>query len=259
MRRVASVGCCYRRNLLLRPGILASVAPGTQIGPQFRGLRTIVGSMIRPRQALEGAVSYLARNPEALLHAAKNVTKLRIGVPLAALRWLAAQVKGKKAPSDIVVEAVPPGVRVACTVDIKGTPARAGVTLFVDEVSLNSSELRFAFRLTDVSVELPKHSDSPLKALWESGSLDLSRPGDLLKFLSKRPPMVIDAEGDAIVIDLMKHPAIAKNPKALAIIGMITPFVTVKGVQTDSGHVDILLSVLEQGLGTALSGLNSHL
>ena len=62
---------------------------------------------------VEAVFSYLKQHPEELVHVAKNAIGLRFGLPIAALRWLAGKAKGKKAPKDIEISAVPPGVREA--------------------------------------------------------------------------------------------------------------------------------------------------
>jgi hypothetical protein len=91
---------------------------------------------------------------------------MRIGLPLDALRWLAAQAKGRRAPKDVEIEAVPPGLRVAATVDAMGTPLLASFVLIIEQVRVNAAELRFEVRVADVHVKvLDETSDSPLAGL----------------------------------------------------------------------------------------------
>ena len=64
--------------------------------------------MLAPRALLSAALDYVRHNPEELVKAAVNAAGLRFGVPLAALRFLAAQAKGgKKAPKDIEIGTSP--------------------------------------------------------------------------------------------------------------------------------------------------------
>ena len=63
---------------------------------------------------IAGAVgSYLKDHPEELWRLLRNALALRFGVPLAALRYLALKGAGKKAPKDVQIDAVPPGMRVS--------------------------------------------------------------------------------------------------------------------------------------------------
>ena len=65
----------------------------------------------------------------------------------------------------------------------------------------NAAELRFALRVRDIRLDLVTDAESPVAALLKSGALDLSRPGDLVKFLPNRSPALVEAEGDRIVVD----------------------------------------------------------
>ena len=53
--------------------------------------------MLGPRALLSAAVGYVRKNPDEVVKAAVNAATLRFGVPIAALRFLAAQATGRKA------------------------------------------------------------------------------------------------------------------------------------------------------------------
>ena len=63
--------------------------------------------MAEIKPVLDAVFSYVKAHPEELLRALRNALALRFGVPIVALRWLAGRVKGKKAPKDVDIEAVP--------------------------------------------------------------------------------------------------------------------------------------------------------
>ncbi len=71
--------------------------------------------------------------------------------------------------------------------------------------------MRIGIKLSDVKLALLGDSNAPVATLIKSGALDLSKPGNLVKFLPKRPPAIVEADEDRIVVDLMKVPAIASN------------------------------------------------
>src|SRR5215472_3139052 len=166
------------------------------------------------RAFLSAAVGYVRKNPDELVRAALNAPALRFGVPIAALRWLSAQAKlPKKAPRDIDIGSAPPAIRIALSVDAMGTPVRATAAIRVDEIDLSSQAMRVGLKLSDVKLALLGDSDAPVATLIKSGALDLSKPGNLVKFLPKRPPAIVEAEGDRIVVDLLEVPAVAKNSR----------------------------------------------
>jgi hypothetical protein len=202
------------------------------------------------------ARTYLADHPEELLRVAKNVALMRLGIPLDALEFLAGQLKGRKAPTDVVVEAVPPGVRFGATVDAMGTTVRALASVYFDAVRFNPAEVRLEIRIADMKLEVIGDSDSPVAALIKSGALDLSKPGNLVAYMPKRPPSLVEAADDKIVIDLMRDPKLSRRIGSL--VSLITPVVSVRSIETDSAHLDIYFSCFPDGLTNALSSLRQH-
>ncbi len=205
---------------------------------------------------LEAGSKYLRDHPEELLRAMRNLLALRFGVPLDALRFFAGRGKGKKGPRDLQLEAVPPGLRVKAIVDLMGTPVRAQATVFVERVSITPDELRFEIRLDGVSLKVDDDApESPIAALLRSGALDLSKPGNLAAYMPKRPALLVEAKDDRVVIDLMRHPKIAKNPRALLAVSVLAPLLTVAGIESDSEHLDVTLRAFPDGLREAVGGL----
>ena len=204
---------------------------------------------MRQSEVLTAAGKYLAQNPEELLRVVRKAVSLELGVPLAALRWFAA--RGRKVPRDIVVEAVPPGIRVGATVEVMGTRLRASSAIFVEGVRLSADELRFELRFDETQLTLLGNSTSPLAALIQSGALDLTKLGNLVAVMPKRPAFLLEAKGDRVVIDLKRHPALS-SARAEMLLRLITPVVTVTGVATDSDHLDLTLALFEKGVRAAL-------
>lgn len=214
--------------------------------------------MASKQQLFESVRQYLMSHPEEVLRVIKNALFLRVGLPLDALRWAAAQAKGKKAPKDVQIEAVPPGVRVGATVDLMGAIVRASGVLYIEDVALNAKELRFDIRLDDVSMKVLEDNDSAVAALLRSGALDLSKPGNLAAYMPKRPAMLVSAKDDRISIDLMKHPAL-QNEKVERLVAMITPFISIGQIRTDWEHLDVVLRPLQQGLANAIAAVREQL
>lgn len=209
-----------------------------------------------PRAMVKAAVGYVRKNPDEVVRAAVNATTLRFGVPLASLRWLASQVQGqgKRAPKDVEIASVPPALKFGATVDAMGTPVRASAAVKIDEVTISEDTLRIGVRLRDVKLQVTDDSvESPVATLIKSGALDLSKPGNLVKFIPKRPAMIVEAEGDRIVLDLMKVPKIASDPRVKRILGVLSPVLGIRSIETDRDHLYVKLRASPAGLPEAIS------
>ena len=216
--------------------------------------------MLDPLSTLRAAARYLRNNPREIVKTARDAAELKFGVPIVALRWALGKVPGgKRAPSELAIDAVPPAIRLGATVDAMGTPLRAMATVRVDEVRVSDEELRVALRIRDIKLDLPTDARSPLAALIKSGALDLSRPGDLVKYLPKLPPALIEAEGDKIVLDLLKVPALASNARVRRALALISPVLGIRAIETDGERLYVALRAtparLPEVLATAARGL----
>jgi hypothetical protein len=136
-----------------------------------------------------------------------------------------------------------------------GTPVRASAAIKIDEIDFSPQSMRVGVKLSDVKLALLGESDAPVATLIKSGALDLSKPGNLVKFLPKRPDAVVEADGDRIVVDLMNVPSIAGNAMLRRALAIITPVVNVRAVETDRDHLYVALRASPRGLPRALSAL----
>lgn len=205
------------------------------------------------KPAIQAAVRYLRRHPEELVRAARSAAALRVGVPLDALRWVAAQARGPRSPRDVVIEAAPPGLRVSATVELMGNVVRASGVVYLDRLDLGRERLLLQVRLREVTLQvLEELPDSAVVTLLKSGALDLSKPGNLAAYMPRRPAMLVEAEDDRIVLDLRKHPKLADNERARRILELLIPVLTIRNVETNDEHLDVQLSGFPEGFGEAL-------
>jgi hypothetical protein len=214
--------------------------------------------MINPRAMLKAAVGYVRKNPDEVVRAAVNATSLRFGVPLATLRWFAGQIQGKKAPKDVEISSAPPALRFAASVDAMGTPIRASAAIKIDEVTISPESVRIGVRLRDVKLSvMDDNVESPVATLIKSGALDLSKPSNLVKFIPKKPPAVVEAEGDRIVVDLMKVPKLASDPRVKKVLGILSPVIGIRAIETDRDHLYVKLRASPAGLPEAIEALRN--
>jgi len=207
---------------------------------------------------LTAATNYLRRNPDEIVRATLNAGRLRFGIPIAALRWLAGQAKGKKAPKDIELGSAPPALRLSATVNAMGTELRAGAQLRIDEVEISADTFRIGMRVHEVRLKVLDDSETPVATLVKSGALDLSKPGNLVKFIPKRPAAIVDAHDDRIVVDLLKVPALAENKRLRRALQIVSPVIGIRAIETDGDHLYVALRATPQGLREALVALREE-
>jgi hypothetical protein len=210
-----------------------------------------------PKAVIERMLGWVRHHPEDVVQALKNAVSMRLTIPLDALRFLASEAKGKRVPQDVEITAVPPGVRVAATLRAMKTTLRASGTLFVDLVRIGPEELRFEIRLQEVALAVIGESDSPIATLIRSGALNLSQPGKLVASLPNRPAFVVEGGGDRVVLDLMREPKIAGRLRRVT--SLVTPLVTISGIESSGDVLGVQLSCLPDGLTNAVASLRAAL
>ena len=208
---------------------------------------------------VSAALAYVRENPQEIVNAAINATGLRFGVPLAALRWGAAQLEpSRKAPKEIEIGTSPPALRLSAIVDAMGTPVRASAAIKVDEVELSADALRVGLQLRDVKLKLVNDAeDTPVATLIKSGALDMSKPGNFVKFLPKRPRAIVDADGDRVVLDLMKIRKIGNNKRLRRILSVLFPVLNVRAIETDRDHLYVALKASPSGIARAIEAMRA--
>jgi hypothetical protein len=206
------------------------------------------------RAALRSAGRFVSRNPATLFTMARHALGLRVAVPLDALRWFIANTPpSKRAPTDITVTARPPAIHVGATVDLMDTKVRASAAILVEELRLLPAEMRISLKLSDVQMHVIGDSKTPVAGLIKSGALDLSKPGNLVNFMPKKPDVLIEAKGDRIVLDLMKNPKIRANDKLHKALSTLTPVLNVSALSTDGDYLVVALKATPMGFAQAVS------
>jgi hypothetical protein len=214
---------------------------------------------IDPKILLRHATGYLKQHPEEILRILRGAIGLRVGVPMDTIRYFARELGGgPKAPKDVVIEAAPPGIRVGATVDAMGTPIRAAAVVYIEELDVSTEQIRIGLRIEGLTLTVQGDSASPVAGLLKSGALDLSKPGNLVAFMPKRPPALIDAKDDRLVVDLMKVPQIAENPKVRQALQVVTPVFGVRALKTKDDHLDLHLKADISGLPVAVAAARAR-
>ncbi len=200
-----------------------------------------------PQKAVLALGGYLKRHPEEVLRAAKSAAQLKVGLPVQALLWILRELGGRKVPPDFELEARAPGIFARGSFTLMKTPLQGEATIFVDRVDMSPGSLLVDLRIEDISLSVTDLSvTTPISALLQSGALDLSRPGDLMSFMPERPALVVEARGNVLTLDLMKHPKLSAE-KAQKLVALLVQIARVKSIRTEGKHLDLAFSALPQG------------
>ena len=210
------------------------------------------------QEALQAVRDYLRSNPNEIGRALRNALGLRFGVPVAALQWLSRKAEEAGKVKRLRVGTRQNGISVTADLDLMKTPVRGSAVICIEQVALSDEELSLTLRLEDVSLELTEDAETPVAALIKSGALDLSNPATLAGYLPGRSPVLVEAEGNRLVLDLMRDPKIGRNPNVRHVVGLLTSFVTVHGVETGTEHVDVVFRALPRGLLGAARAITRH-
>jgi hypothetical protein len=206
------------------------------------------------RAALRSAGRFIAKNPTTMLSMARHALGMRVAVPLDALRWFIANTPpSTKAPQDVTITPRPPAIGIGATVDLMGTTVRAGASIRVERIEVGDEKLRVTLRIADVTMKVLGESFTPVAGLIKSGALDLSKPGNLAKFMPKKSPVLVEAHDDIIVLDLMQVPKFAANDRVRALLGTLTPVVQVSGLSTEGDFLILQLRASPFGIPRAIN------
>ncbi len=194
------------------------------------------------------------KNPTTMLSMARHALGMRVAVPLDAIRWFIANTPpSKKAPQDVTIGTKPPAVAVGATVDLMGTTVRAGAAIRVDRIEIGEETFKVALRISDVTMKVLGDSMTPVAGLIKSGALDLSKPGNLAKFMPKRPAVLVEAHDDVVVLDLMQNPKFAANDRVRKLLGTVTPVLQVSSMSTEGDFLVLQLKASPFGLPRAFN------
>jgi hypothetical protein len=201
-----------------------------------------------PIAAARAAAQHVIENPYEIIRVARHALGFRLPIPLSSLRWLVTRVGGAKTPKDLQIDPVPPGVRFSATLDLMKTTVRASAVVYIEDIRINDEELRVEIRLSDVALRLVGDSETPVAVLLKSGALDLSKPGNFVKVMPKRPRAILDAHDDRIVLDFMNVKKLAGSEAVRKVLGVLSPAFGIRSIRSHEDDLVVALRASPLGL-----------
>jgi hypothetical protein len=196
---------------------------------------------------VRGGLSYLGSHPLMLFQAAKNAARLQLSVPIDLLRWALDRRPRGKGPERIDLFPADPALGVSLTVDLYGTKIDVSSKIAVEGVENGDDSLQVTLRVTDLEVKAPPQSPAAMMI----GSMDLSKPGNLMNMMPQKHSALVSASGDTFVLDLMKIKALQKNRSLRRLLGALS-FIRVASVRADGDLLAIALDVSPTQIPSAL-------
>jgi len=182
--------------------------------------------------------------PAQALRLAMQALRGRISIPLAAVRDRLADLSQKVS---LDIEAVNGGIRVQGEAYALGAPIVFAARVDAEGLRVEGERRTVCIRLSDVELSTDEDAPGPLADAIRTGMIDTDNPATLIGNMISLPEMIVEAEGQNLVIDLMKVPAIARDEISRAAFAAATSYLCVTGIEIADDAIELRLGILPGG------------
>jgi hypothetical protein len=201
--------------------------------------------------------SRLRLDPAQALRFGMQALGGRISIPLSAVRDRLATLSEKVV---LRIEAASPGVRIEGKARALGAPIVFSTRVDAAGVRVQGERRTIRIRLSEATLSTDDDAPGPLADAIRCGKIDTENPATLIGNMLPLPEMIIEAEGQDIVIDLLKLPAIARDERLRTAVAAATSYLSVTGIEVADDAIELRLGLLpggpkEAALSTARAAL----
>ncbi|MEM7434347.1 MAG: hypothetical protein AAF436_04275 [Myxococcota bacterium] len=192
-----------------------------------------------------------SRNPRGLLPALRFATGAlagRVSIPLSFLRNRLAQVSDDV---DIEVAPEPPGLRLHGRAHALGAPIEFSARVAAEGIRVQGEARIVSIQIRDVALATTSDAPGPLADAIRQGMIDTHNPATLVGNMVTLPDFILEAEGDTVVVDLMRIPALAKDETVQTLTATATSYVGISRIEVDQDAVVLGLRVFPGGVREA--------
>ena len=168
----------------------------------------------------------------------------RVSIPLSLIRSRLAKLSEKVA---LEIEAESPGLRVRGEAHALGAPIDFSARVDAEGVHVEGEHRTIRIRLSDVELSTTKDAPGPLADAIRNGMIDTGNPATLIGNMMTLPDMIVKAEGQDVVIDLMRVGAIERDEMLRAAFAAATSYLCVTGIQIADDAIELRLGLLPGG------------
>ena len=172
----------------------------------------------------------------------------RILIPLSAIRSRLGAMSEKVS---LNIEAASPGLRLEGEAHALGAQIQFSACIDAEGVRVEGEQRTVRIRLSEVALSTADDAPGPLADAIRTGMIDTEHPATLSGNMVSLPDMVIAAEGQDLVVDLMKIPAIERDELLKAALAAATSYLGVTGIRACDDAIELQLGLLPGGVKEA--------
>ena len=102
-------------------------------------------------------------------------------------------------------------------------------------------------RISEAELSTDDHAPGPLADAIRKGMIDTAHPATLIGNMISLPDMIVRAQGQDVIVDLMRIPAIERDEMLSAAIAAATSVLCVTGIQFADDAIELRLGLLPAG------------
>ena len=168
----------------------------------------------------------------------------RVSIPLSAVRHRLIGISEK---FELDITEAPPGLRVRGRAHALGAPIAFSARIEAEGVDVKGEQRRVRIRFSEVALATDDDAPGPLADAIRTGMIDTGNPATLIGNMISLPDMVVEAQGQSVVVDLMKVPAIARDETLRAAVAAATSYLGVTGIEVADDSIVLKIGVLPGG------------
>ena len=178
------------------------------------------------------------------LHLVTQALGGRIRIPLDTVRRRLTDLSEKV---EIDVSPANDGLRVRGQAHALGAPIAFSARLEASGIDVAGERRTVRIRMSEVALATDDEAPGPLADAIRNGMIDTANPATLVGNMISLPDMIVEAEGQDIVIDLMKAPALRRDEILRATFATATSYLGVTGVQIVDDSIELRVGLLPGG------------
>jgi hypothetical protein len=183
-------------------------------------------------------------NPGQALRLLRQGLGGRISIPLSVVRGRLAEMSEKVA---LEIEAVNSGLRIQGEAHALGAPITFAARVDANGVHIEGEQRTIRVRLSEVELSTSEDAPGPLADAIRNGMIDTDNPATLIGNMISLPDMIVESQGQDVVLDLMRVPAIQRDDMLRAAIAAATSYLCVTGIRVSGDAIELQLGLLPGG------------
>lgn len=172
----------------------------------------------------------------------------RISIPLSLIRSRLAGMNEKVA---LEIEAAGAGLRVQGKAQALGAPIDFSARIDSGGVQVDGERRTVRIHLSEVSLTTADDAPGPLADAIRTGMIDTAAPATLIGNMISLPDMVVSADGQDVVLDLMKLPAFQSDEVLRESVAAASSYLSVTNIRVSGDAIELQLGLLPGGVKEA--------